>query len=249
MTKIILENVDVSFIVKRKKVQPTSFGNFGMNIVEDSTRVVIDALRGINLRLKDGDRFGLIGPNGSGKSTLLRVCSGSIIPSGGLVTREGSVSSQTSMSDGLVFNLTARQNVYIKCLYLGFTHSEINAIIKEVESISDLGVYFDLPLSTYSKGMRSRLLLSLLIFAKADIVLIDEWINTVDPQGSSSISGLCRDVVGSCDVLLLASHSKRVLKNWCSKLIFLDKGSVVAVGEFDEVYREYAVFRRHCGDV
>ncbi|MDV2968878.1 ATP-binding cassette domain-containing protein [Nitratireductor aquimarinus] len=211
----------------------------GAQILKRSRYYELSALRGINLELCDGDRVGLVGTNGSGKSTLLKVCAGALLPRSGIVHIEGRISPQFGLGSGMRPALTGRQNAELKCLYLGVSQTEIHRSVEEIKLLSGLGDYFELPIQTYSAGMKSRLVMSLLKLVRGDVLLMDEWINAADPSLNTTVGNLQEELIRRSKILLLASHSKRVLEEWVDKIVWLDRGEVKAIGRVEEVYPDY----------
>lgn len=216
----------------------------GAQIVVGQRYLEIAALKNISVSLADGDRVGLVGTNGSGKSTLLKLCAGALAAQSGTVEIDGAVSPQFALAAGLKADLSGRHNAELKCLYLGIPQSGITKHIEDVKALSGLGGYFELPIKSYSAGMKSRLVMSLLRLVHGEILIMDEWINAVDPTLSKAVGGLQTQLIDRCKILLLASHSERVLKEWVSKLIWLDQGEIRGMGPVEETYKEYNLWVR-----
>ena len=247
MSSIEIKNASVSYFLrhagnrkgkskKRRKLERNAVGG---QIIERARYLEIAALKDINLSFKEGDRVGLIGVNGSGKSTLLKLCSGALSVQSGSIEIEGRVSAQFSLGAGVIRALSGRRNVELKCLYMGTPQRTIQDRVEEVKELSGLGGYFELPVSTYSAGMRSRLVMSMIRLVRADILIMDEWIGAADDTVNKTVGKLQRDLIESASLLILASHSERVLKQWVKTLIWLDAGEIKAYGPIDEVYAEY----------
>ena len=157
----------------------------------------------------------------------------------GRVLIEGRVSPQFALGSGLKPRLSGRQNTELKCLYMGVPQSAVLRHVEEVKVLSGLGGYFELPLHSYSAGMRSRLVMSLLRLVRGEILIMDEWINAVDPSLHATVGGIQTKLIERSKILILASHSRRVLEEWVDRLIWLDSGKIRADGSIDEVYSEY----------
>jgi ABC-type polysaccharide/polyol phosphate transport system ATPase subunit len=214
-------------------------GAVGARIVVGKRFIEINALRDVSLSLKNGDRIGLVGINGSGKSTLLKLCSGALSVQSGTIDISGRISPQFALGSGIKPNLTGRRNAELKCLYMGIPHRSISERVAEVKELSDLGGYFELPVHTYSAGMKSRLVMSLMNLVRADILIMDEWISAADASVNKTINELQSRLIKSASILVLASHSQRVLEDWTDSLLWLDQGEVKAQGPIGEVYKEY----------
>lgn len=241
MARIELEDVYVNYFLRKRGnlSSLTERGAVGAEVLIGNRFLEVAALKGVSLTIRDGDRVGLIGINGSGKSTLLKLCAGALGYQAGRVTIEGKVSPQFKLGAGLQNKLSGRQNTQLKCLYMGVPQRSLKFLVEEVKQISGLGGYFELPIYSYSAGMRSRLVMSLLRLVRGDILVMDEWINAVDPSLHATVGGLQAQLIDRAKILLLASHSRRVLEEWVERLIWLDNGRVRADGPIRDVYSEY----------
>lgn len=241
MAEIVMKNASVSYFLRKNLASVANFkqGVVGAPIIVGKKYIEIAALRNITLSLKDGDRVGLIGVNGSGKSTILKLCARALAVQSGTISIKGRTSPQFALGSGLKPELSGRLNTQLKCLYLDVPQSAIPSYIEEIKELSGLGSYFELPLNSYSAGMKSRLVMSLLRLVKGEILIMDEWINVIDPSLSKTIGGLQAQLIEQSKILLLASHSPSVLNEWVNTLVWLDKGEVKAEGPVAEVYKEY----------
>lgn len=241
MAKIDIENVSVSYYLRKSGdvSKTTERGSVGAEIIVGQRYLEVAALRDISLTINEGDRVGLVGLNGSGKSTLLKLCAGALGYQKGRVTIEGQVSPQFALSSGLKPRLSGRQNAELKCLYMGVPQSAIQRNVEEVKELSGLGGYFELPLHSYSAGMRSRFVMSLLRLVRGEILIMDEWINAVDPSLHATVGGIQTQLIERAKILILASHSRGVLEEWVDRLVWLDFGRVRADGPIGEVYAQY----------
>lgn len=244
MSSIEIKDASVSYFLRHKRDKKHSLerGAIGGQIIVRRQYLEIAALKNINLSLKDGDRIGLIGLNGSGKSTLLKLCSGALAIQSGSIEIEGDVSAQFSLGAGIRPALSGRRNAELKCLYMGTPQRSIAERVEDVKALSQLGGYFELPVSTYSAGMRSRLVMSMIRLVRADILIMDEWIGAADGTVNKIAHRLQRDLIESASLVLLASHSERVLKDWATVAVWLDGGEIRAMGPVDDVQTEFRNF-------
>ena len=242
MAGIEINDASVSYYLRHKGEKNRSLerGMLGGAIVRRRQYLEIEALKNITLSIKQGDRVGLIGLNGSGKSTLLKLCSGALSVQSGSIAIEGQVSAQFSLGAGIKGALSGRRNAELKCLYMGTPQRSIADRVEEVKELSQLGGYFELPVSTYSNGMRSRLVMSLIRLVKADILIMDEWIGAADGTVNRKVNRLLRDLIETASLVVIANHSERVIRQWTNRVVWLDGGVMRAVGPTDEVYPEYA---------
>ena len=134
----------------------------------------IHALKNINLNAKKGDRIGLIGNNGSGKTTLLKIIGGIYSPSSGSVFIKHDPYSLFDVSMGLNADATGIENIYILGYLRGFTKTQILERIDKIIEFSELNDFINLPINTYSSGMKIRLATSFALEIESKILLIDE---------------------------------------------------------------------------
>lgn len=138
------------------------------------------ALKDINLKIKRGERVGIIGPNGSGKTTLMRIIAGITVPTKGSVEVKGKIGSLLNLEAGFHPYLTGGENLYLNSIYFGLTKDDMKKKYLEIVSYSGLNHFIDAPFYTYSTGMKFRLAFSVAIASKCDNLLIDEVISSGD---------------------------------------------------------------------
>ena len=231
MALISLKNASVSFPIygagsaslKKTLAASVTGGRLGQ---ETGVRVV-EALSGINLDLKSGDRLGLIGHNGAGKSTLLRLLAGVYEPSSGDFVRQGTVASLIDPSLGIEGDATGLENIMLRGLVMGMSKKEIDALTPDICEFSGLGEYVNMPVRTYSTGMMMRLAFSISTSVQADILLMDEWLSVGDADFTAKAEKRMRDVVSKSGILVLASHSPKLIQKECNRVIHLEHGRII----------------------
>ncbi|HDH9113227.1 TPA: ABC transporter ATP-binding protein, partial [Escherichia coli] len=159
----------------------------------------------LNLEIPSGKSVAFIGRNGAGKSTLLRMIGGIDRPDSGKIITNKTISWPVGLAGGFQGSLTGRENVkFVARLYA--KSNELHEKIAFVESFSELGKYFDMPLKTYSSGMRSRLGFGLSMAFKFDYYLVDE----VTAVGDMRFKSKCLNVFNSKkeeSCFIMVSHS------------------------------------------
>ena len=197
------------------------------------------ALKSLNLDVKEGEVLGVIGRNGSGKSTMLRVMAGIYRPDDGCVKVRGRTSLLAGVSVGLNPNLTGYQNVHLYGSILGHDKVTMEGMMDDILDFSELGEFMDQPLRTYSSGMKARLGLAIASAVEPEILLIDEVLGVGDPQFREKSKQRILKLVESTATVVLVSHSFGLMKEICDRLVFVDRGEIVAVGEPDQIIDTY----------
>lgn len=234
---ILLENVWVEYAIyglanrslKKTLVGLVSRGRLAREVNEELARVV--ALKGISLRVDDGDRLGIVGANGAGKTTLLRVMAGALKPARGWIRRVGFTSSLFDVSLGMNSEASGWDNIILRGLYLGLTLLEIRALVDEIADFSGLTPeQLARPVRTYSSGMQVKLAFSISTAVRPDILLLDEWISAGDTAFVEKARQRMNELVDQSRILVFATHYDWLLAGTCNRAICLQDGSIVADG-------------------
>lgn len=201
--------------------------------------VSILGLNDITLSLRVGARLGVIGHNGAGKSTLLRVMAGVYEPTSGAAYRRGRLSSLLDIQLGLEPELTGRQNIIQRLVFLGASFGEAKAKLPMIAEFSELSSFLDLPVRTYSSGMMLRLAFAASTATDPDIVLMDELIGVGDARFQHKANQRMRELMQTAKILVVSSHDEYVLKNYCDTAIVMKNGEIVMQGAIDDAFRAY----------
>jgi ABC-type polysaccharide/polyol phosphate transport system ATPase subunit len=209
-------------------------------IAEDNDGViVVRALDNVDLRFEKGDRVGLIGHNGAGKSTLLRTMAGIYAPTSGTVSSNGKIVPLLDISLGMDENSTGMQNIRLRGLLLGMSDSEIREKQQAIAEFCELGDYLDLPLRTYSSGMRVRLAFAVSTAVDAEILLLDEVMGVGDASFMHKAQDRLADLHSRAEIVVLAMHSNPEIRRVCNKVLWMERGRVRAFGPTEEVLPQY----------
>ncbi|HAN4429048.1 TPA: ABC transporter ATP-binding protein, partial [Escherichia coli] len=178
-------------------------------------------LKDVNLLFPEGKSIAFIGHNGAGKSTLLRIIGGIDRPDKGRIVTDKTISWPVGLSGGFQGSLTGRENVkFVARLYS--KNNELRDKIDFVKDFSELGKYFDMPIKTYSSGMRSRLGFGLSMAFDFDYYLVDE----ITAVGDARFKKKCIDLFNQKrdkSNLLMVSHNLNSLADYCDHAILFDK--------------------------
>jgi len=196
------------------------------------------ALRHVSFTVERGDTVGIIGRNGSGKSTLLRVIAGVYPPDEGKASVDGEVSTLFSLATGFNPELSGRDNIYLNGVMMGLTKNKIDGIIDTIIEFAELGDFIDMPVRTYSSGMRARLGFAIAMHSDKDIVLTDEIMSAGDAAFREKADAAMSRIIGERTVIIV-SHSMPTIEKFADKAIWLDRGVVAAMGDPKEVIEQY----------
>ena len=201
--------------------------------------VVVEALKEVSFKLEKGDRLAIIGHNGAGKSTLLKVLAKIYEPTTGTVRVQGRVNCLFDIMMGMDHELTAYENIFLRGLILGLSKSEIRKIVPKVEDFSELGDFMKMPIKSYSSGMKVRLAFGIITNVYSEILLIDEVVNVGDAKFIEKAKVQMRGLVHQSEFMVLSSHDVHVIREFCNKALWLEKGVVKYLGDVEEALRLY----------
>jgi ABC-2 type transport system ATP-binding protein len=196
-------------------------------------------LRDVSFSIGPGEGLALIGPSGSGKTTLLRVVAGVLEPDTGELDVRGQVGSLLSIDAGLMPMLTGRENSELLGVLAGLSREAADEALPRVAERIDLGGSFDLPVGSYSQGMRARLGFAVAEEADPRILLLDEVHEALDHEFREIVEAKAQSILDAGGIVMAAGHDHPLLERLCGRAILLQAGEVVADGEFSEIQREY----------
>jgi ABC-type polysaccharide/polyol phosphate transport system ATPase subunit len=202
----------------------------------------VKALKNISFEVPEGTALGIVGANGAGKSTLVRTIGGILPPTSGRIEVHGRISALLALGVGFNPNLSGRENVLLGGLAAGWSRREIQERAAEIEDFAELGDFMDLPIRTYSSGMRSRLAFSVAVHMKPDILMIDEALSAGDAKFKQKASAKMHELMESARAMFLVSHAMASIEDLCNRAIWLHQGELMLAGEPTEVIRAYSEF-------
>ena len=220
----------------KKMVLSSVSGRMG---ADARNRVVVQAVRDASFTLRRGDRLGLIGGNGAGKTTLLRTLAGIYEPVGGHLHVHGSIGALLDTNLGMNVELTGRENIMLRGLYSNLSPEAVAQLETDVAEFAELGTVLDLPVRIYSSGMLVRLGFALATAVRPQVLLMDEWFLAGDANFLAKARKRLESLVRGADILVLSTHMPEVVLEWCTRVIWMDQGSIRADGPPDEVLEAY----------
>lgn len=202
-------------------------------------KVIVTALQDVSLNLQPGDRLGIIGHNGAGKSTLLRVIGGVYHPTSGDARISGEVNSLIDINLGINLEATGLENIYVRGALLGLNKKQVDSKIQDIIEFSELGDFLQMPVRTYSSGMQLRLAFAVSTVVRPEILIMDEWLSVGDAAFQDKAEIRLGELLESTQILILASHSRKLLETVCNRVIWLEHGKIKDQGPVAEVLSRY----------
>ena len=196
----------------------------------------VPVLNGVDLIVRPGERVGILGRNGAGKSTLIRLISGAELPSRGVVERRMSVSWPLAFGGAFQSSLTGLDNLRFICRIYGVNPAEKEEFVAD---FSELGIYMDEPVKTYSAGMRARLAFALSMVIEFDCFLIDEVIAVGDTRfHEKCVLELFEKRRDRAKIIV--SHQPRYIREHCTRASVLCRGKLHHFDDLDEAFAFYS---------
>jgi capsular polysaccharide transport system ATP-binding protein len=194
--------------------------------------------RNLEFEVPENRSVGLIGRNGAGKSTLMALLAGVDLPDRGRIVTPQRLSWPVGLSGGMVTSATARENVRFVCRLYGVRGDAMKRVEAFVADFAEIGEWFDLPVSTYSSGMRARVAFGTSMAFQFDYYLIDEVMGVGDARFKAKSKVLFEERMKSSK-LILVSHSMKLIRSMCEVVVHLDKGRATVYDKVDEGIAAY----------
>jgi ABC-type polysaccharide/polyol phosphate transport system ATPase subunit len=199
----------------------------------------VHALRGVSFHVGDGERVGVIGRNGAGKSTLLRAVSGVYPVTAGRRSVSGTICSLFDLGLGFEPSASGWENLRLRAYLQGATPRDVRDRLRQVAGFTELGDALDLPLSCYSHGMIMRLAFAIATADDPEVLLIDEAFATGDLAFQRKADARMRECMGRARIVVMVGHQLDFLQEFCSRVLWLDRGRLRADGPPRRVIAEY----------
>ena len=200
---------------------------------------VVRAVNDISFSVNKGEILGIVGRNGSGKTSLLRSVAGIFQPDEGTIDTHGNRVSLMAIGIGFNGNNTGRENILKSGMLLGCKLDYVKEHMDEIIDFSELGDFIDRPVRTYSSGMYSKLSFAVTAVLDTDIMLVDEVLSVGDERFRKKSFKKMEELMMSDRTVLIVSHATDTLKKFCDKILWINDGQFVKLGDTEEVLAEY----------
>ena len=213
---------------------------------------VVDAVRGIDLEVGEGEIFGLLGPNGAGKTTTVGMCTTRVVPTSGRV-RVAGVDVQAdppaarcrvgvvTQFNTLDRSCTVYENLFYHCRYFGMGRRDANARAGELLASFRLTDRAEASVDALSGGMAQRLQVARAIAHRPEVLFLDEPTSGLDPQSRIALWDLLRELHEQGTTVILTTHNMEEADRLCRRLAIIDHGEILVLGAPDELKRQVGV--------
>jgi lipopolysaccharide transport system ATP-binding protein len=205
-------------------------------------RASLWVVKDINLDVLPGECLGILGQNGSGKSTLLKLITRIVRPTSGRISVNGQVSALLELGAGFHTDLTGRENIYLNGSLLGLNKQNIEAEFDSIVAFSELAEFIDMPVKFYSSGMYMRLAFSIAVHVRPQVLIIDEILAVGDQSFQEKCINHIYDMKRRGVTIILVSHSLDLMRKLCTRLVWMQNGTIRASGPPEMLIQQYLVY-------
>jgi ABC-type polysaccharide/polyol phosphate transport system ATPase subunit len=245
VASIALDQIDLTFRVRQQnQLTLKEYLLKRMFCRAQNPLLEIRALRGVSVRIGDGERVAVVGANGSGKSTLLRLMAGIYHPTAGRREVRGKISALFDLTLGFEMEANGWKNIRYRGYLQGESVEGIRRKAPEIAAFSGLGEFLNVPLRYYSAGMLVRLAFSVATTVEPEILLVDEVLGAGDLAFQDKAQQRLTEMMGKARILVAVSHDLATLARLCRRALWLDRGRLRADGPVDEVIAAYVEHAR-----
>ena len=197
------------------------------------------ALKDISFNVDKWEVIWRIGSNWAGKSTLLKIVSGVMKPTKGSVIVNGVISPMIELGAGFDGNLTARENIYLNGAILGYSKQFLDDKFDEIVEFSELKDFLDVPVKNFSSGMTAKLAFSIATVVNPEILIVDEILSVGDIKFQEKSKNKMLEMIKGGTTVLYVSHSLASIKELCDKVVWIEHGKMIKMGNAIEICDEY----------
>ncbi len=239
MTTPVISLTDVGIRFRRNRRGRRTFKDLFAGRKRRSRPDEFWALRSVSFTVQPGEAIGVVGRNGQGKSTLLKLVTGVVLPDEGSVVVKEGVAPLIEITGGFVDDLSVRDNVYLTAGLHGMTRKQITDRFDEIIEFAEIRDFIDTPYKHLSSGMKVRIAFAVISRLEEPIILVDEVLAVGDKAFREKCYRRIEELLAGGRTLFIVSHNERDLRRFCSRGLYLDKGSLVLDGPIDDVLARY----------
>ncbi|MDA0164755.1 ABC transporter ATP-binding protein [Solirubrobacter ginsenosidimutans] len=205
------------------------------------------ALRDVSFDIARGEAFTILGHNGSGKTTMMSILAAITPPSDGWLDVRGRVVPVLSVGSSFHPDLTGEENAVLFGTILGLDGDEIAEAMPGIAEFAEMDAdHMETPVKRFSEGMKARLTFATALRFPADVYIFDEVLTFADDHFKATCVDEMRRLVREGRTVIFVSHELDLVRDICTRGLWLDRGEVRLLGEIEEVAGEYAAARaRH----
>ncbi|MCF0120328.1 MAG: ABC transporter ATP-binding protein [Oscillospiraceae bacterium] len=197
----------------------------------------------VSFNLDKGEMLGIIGTNGAGKSTLLKAVAGIMKPTEGYVIANGNIAALLELASGFDGELTVKENAFLRGAMLGYTRKFMNEMYDEIIDFAELREFEEYSFRQLSSGMKSRLAFAIASMVRPDILILDEVLSVGDGAFRQKSEKKMHEIISSGAATILVSHSVEQVRDLCSKVLWLDHGKQIKLGnDVQGICDQYELF-------
>ncbi len=231
-----LPEIEVSHVTmafERDKDEASSLKELVIRTLKgERKKSLFTALEDISFTVMPGEVVGIIGTNGSGKSTILKIISGVLTPTEGKVRVDKRKIQLLTLGTGFDQELTGRENIYLNGALIGYTKDYIDEKFDDIVSFAELEGFVDEKVKNYSSGMVSRLGFAIATVRDTpEILILDEVLSVGDMFFRKKSEARIQQMIHGGSTVLIVSHSTGVIRKNCTKVVWIEKGKLQAVGD------------------
>lgn len=239
ITTPVIEVRDAGIRYKRNRLSRRSFKDLFAGSRRRNRPDEFWPLRHVSFSVAPGEAIGVVGRNGQGKSTLLKLVAEVVYPDEGHVNVGAGVAPLIEITGGFVDDLSVRDNIYLTAGLHGMSRREIDEHFDEIIGFAGIGDFLDTPYKHLSSGMQVRIAFSVISRLEEPIILVDEVLAVGDRAFKEKCYKRIEELLAGGRTLFFVSHSEKDLRRFCTRGLYLDKGSLLLDSSIEDVLDRY----------
>jgi ABC-2 type transport system ATP-binding protein len=235
---IEVQNVDLKYVIRHGRA--TTLKEAAISAIKGiNLDITVDALTDISFTVDRGEVLAIIGHNGAGKSSLLKLIARVLPPTSGVIKVNGSVAPMLELGAGFNPELSGEENILLFGVLLGNRTKEMQSRVADIAEWAGLTEHIKLPLRTYSTGMVARLGFAVATFRESDVLIIDEILVVGDAEFQEKSKEKIKNLIADGEATILVSHDLNSVESLATKVLWLDHGRQIMLGNPTEVLDAY----------